>query len=167
MPFFKGIFYDYLLCLKSRNNSTQKPPLTIGKKSLCSANFSIKIKLSMYDSVFQDIKTHIVSFTGLEKDALHIYVGIAVFLITSLLFKNHRYRWLIALFTVIAAASMGEVLDRHDQLIINKHWYWQGSVHDIVNTCFFPTLFTLILTFTHFFERNFERNSAQAHGSKR
>lgn len=111
---------------------------------------SIKIKLSMYDSVFQDIKTHIVSFTGLERDALHIYVGIGVFLITSLLFKNHRYRWFIALFTVIAAASMGEVLDRHDQLIIDKHWYWQGSVHDIVNTCFFPTLFTLILTFTHF-----------------
>ncbi len=103
----------------------------------------------MYDFVFQDIKTHIVSFTGLERDALHIYVGIGVFLITSLLFKNHRYRWLIALFTVIAAASMGEVLDRHDQLIISKHWYWQ------------------ILTFTHFFERNFERNIAQTHGSKR
>lgn len=117
----------------------------------------------MYDSVFQDIKTYIVSFTGLERDALHIYVGIGVFLITSLLFKNHRYRWFIALFVVIAAASMGEVLDRHDQLIIDKYWYWQGSVHDIVNTCFFPTLFTLILTFTHFFERN----SAQAHGSKR
>ena len=117
----------------------------------------------MYEFVFQDVKTHIVSFTGLERDALHIYVGIGVFLITSLLFKNHRYRWLIALFTVIAAASMGEVLDRHDQLIIDKHWYWQGSVHDIVNTCFFPTLFTLILTFTHFFERNI----TQAHGSKR
>lgn len=162
MPFVKGIFYAYLLCLKSRNNSTQKPHLTIGRKSLCSANFSIKIKLSMYEFVFQDIKTHIVSFTGLERDALHIYVGIAVFLITSLLFKNHRYRWFIALFAVIAAASMGEVLDRHDQLIIDKHWYWQGSVHDIVNTCFFPTLFTLILTFTHFFERNI----AQTHGSK-
>ena len=162
MPFVKGIFCAYLLCLKSRNNSTQKPYLTVGRKSLCSANFSIKIKLSMYDSVFQDIKTHIVSFTGLEKDALHIYVGIGVFLITSLLFKNHHYRWLIALFVVIAAASMGEVLDRHDQLIIDKHWYWQGSVHDIVNTCFFPTLFTLMLTFTHFFERNI----AQAHGSK-
>ncbi len=162
MPFFKGIFCAYLLCLKSRNNSTQKPHLTVGRKSLCSANFVIKIKLSMYDSVFQDIKTHIVSFTGLERDALHIYVGIGVFLITSLVFKNHRYRWLIALFVVIAAASMGEVLDRHDQLIISKHWYWQGSVHDIVNTCFFPTLFTLILTFTHFFERNI----TQAHGSK-
>ena len=147
---------------QSRDKSTQKPHLTIGRKSLCSANFVIKIKLSMYDSVFQDIKTHIVSFTGLERDALHIYVGIGVFLITSLLFKNHRYRWLIALFVVIAAASMGEVLDRHDQLIIDKRWYWQGSVHDIVNTCFFPTLFTLILTFTHFFERNI----TQAHGSK-
>jgi len=163
MPFVKGIFYAYFLCSKSRNNSTQKPYLTVGRKSLCSANFSIKINLPMYDFVFQDIKTHIVSFTGLERDALHIYVGIGVFLITSLLFKNHRYRWLIALFTVIAAASMGEVLDRHDQLIISKHWYWQGSVHDIVNTCFFPTLFTLILTFTHFFERNIP----QAHGSKR
>ena len=166
MPFVKGIFYAYLLCLKSRNNSTQKPYLTVGRKSLCSANFQSKLNF-MYDSVFQDIKTHIVSFTGLERDALHIYVGIGVFLITSLLFKNHRYRWFIALFVVIAAASMGEVLDRHDQLIISKHWYWQGSVHDIVNTCFFPTLFTLILTFTHFFERNFERNIAQTHGSKR
>lgn len=150
------------MCLKSRNKSTQKPHLTVGRKSLSSANFAIKINLPMYDSVFQDIKTHIISFTGLEKDALHIYVGIVIFLITSLLFKNHRYRWLIALFTVIAAAIMGEVLDRHDQLIIDKHWYWQGSLHDIVNTCFFPTLFTLILTFTHFFERNI----AQAHGSK-
>lgn len=155
------------MCLKPCNNSTQKPSLIVGKKSLCSANPLFKTNISMYDSVFQDIKTHIVSFTGLERDALHIYVGIGVFLITSLLFKNHRYRWLIALFTVITAASMGEVLDRHDQLIINKHWYWQGSVHDIVNTCFFPTLFTLMLTFTHFFERNFERNIAQAHGSKR
>ena len=121
----------------------------------------------MHEFVFQDIKTHIVSFTGLERDALHIYVGIGTFLLTSWLFKNSRYRWPIAFLMVVIAAFMGEVLDRHDQLIISKHWYWQGSVHDIVNTCFFPTLFTLILTFTHFFERNFERNIAQAHCSKR
>ena len=114
----------------------------------------------MYDSAFQDIKNSIVSFTGLEKDALHIYVGIGIFLLTSWLFKNSRYRWLMALLMVIIAACMGEVFDRHDQLIVDHHWYWQGSVHDILNTCFFPALFTILLSFTHFFERKLIRTSS-------
>jgi hypothetical protein len=111
---------------------------------------------------FQDFKTQIMGFTGLEKDALHIYVGIGVFLITSFLFRRSRYRWLIALVMVMIAASMGEIWDRYESLSQGASWNKGASLHDFVNTCFFPTLFTLILTFTHFFERNI----AQAHGSK-
>lgn len=106
----------------------------------------------MYDSVFQDIKNHVVSLTGLERDALHIYVGIGVFLVTSLVFRTVRYRWLVALLLVVIAAVMGEVLDRRDQLIVDHFWYWQGSVHDVINTCFWPMVLFALLTWTRFFK---------------
>ena len=34
----------------------------------------------------------IIEATGLEKDALHIYVGVSVFLLCLLVFRRFRYR---------------------------------------------------------------------------
>lgn len=116
------------------------------------------LKTIMYHSIFQTIKTAIVSVTGLERDALHIYVGLGVFLLTSLLFYGQRKRWFIAWLAAVAAATLGEVLDRRDQLALSHHWDWPASLHDLLNTGFWPTVLMLLLTYSRFFT-NRERST--------
>ncbi|WP_296236541.1 hypothetical protein [Psychrobacter sp. UBA5136] len=93
---------------------------------------------------FYLFKNGVVSATGLDKDALHIYVGISVFLLSLMLlrpiFKKYSVRAFIALIMVTAVAVLGEYLD-------NRHTITElglaglqaaeikASIHDIFNTC--------------------------------
>lgn len=39
-------------------------------------------------SLFQECKYFLISLTGLSKDALHIYVGLAIFFVTVVLLRQ-------------------------------------------------------------------------------
>lgn len=88
----------------------------------------------------------VVEATGLEKDALHIYVGVSVFLLCLLVFRRFRYqREIIALLVTTAMAMLGEFLDLRDNMLSLNHLDWAASLHDLLNTCFLPyVLFALI-----------------------
>nr|WP_218878691.1 hypothetical protein [Pseudomonas flavescens] len=92
-------------------------------------------------STAQSIKLAIVSAAGLSKDALHIYVGMAVYL--ALVAVTRRLRPYIAWLGVFIIACAGEWVDRRDDIESLGYWRWQASVHDIVNTLFWPTALTL------------------------
>jgi len=93
---------------------------------------------------FYIFKNGVISATGLEKDALHIYVGISVYLLSLILmrpiFKKYSVRAFIALIMVTAIALLGEYLD-------NRHTITElgisdlgpaeikASIHDLINTC--------------------------------
>lgn len=93
---------------------------------------------------FYLFKNGVISATGLEKDALHIYVGISVYLLSLILmrpiFKKYSVRAFIALIMVTAIALLGEYLD-------NRHTITElgiaglgpaeikASIHDLINTC--------------------------------
>ena len=93
---------------------------------------------------FYLFKNGVVDATGLDKDALHIYVGISVYLLSLILlrpiFKKYSIRAFIALMMVTAIAVLGEYLD-------NRHTITElgiagigsaelmASIHDIINTC--------------------------------
>lgn len=96
----------------------------------------------MDTSTTQTIKLAIVSATGLSKDALHIYVGMAVYL-TLMLFVR-RFRPWIAWLAVLLIACAGEWIDGRDDIASLGYWRWQASVHDIINTLFWPTVLTLL-----------------------
>ncbi len=93
-------------------------------------------------STAQSIKLTIVSATGLSKDALHIYVGMVVYL--TLIVGTRRFRPYIGWLVVFIIACAGEWVDRRDDIGSFGYWRWQASAHDILNTLFWPTVLTLL-----------------------
>ena len=93
---------------------------------------------------FYLFKNGVVAATGLDKDALHMYVGISVYLLSLLLlrpiFKKYSVRAFIALILVTCIALLGEYLDNR-QTITELGIAGIGSaelmasIHDIINTC--------------------------------
>ena len=93
---------------------------------------------------FYLFKNGVVAATGLDKDALHIYVGISVYLLSLLLlrpiFKKYSVRAFIALIMVTAIALLGEYLDNRQtitELGITAigSTELKASIHDLINTC--------------------------------
>lgn len=95
-------------------------------------------------STVQAIKLAIVSVTGLSKDALHIYVGLMVFFAAMRIFRRqvHRFMPLLAVFIV---ACCGEGLDMRDDLHSLGYWRWDASLHDVINTLFWPFVIALLM----------------------
>ena len=92
---------------------------------------------------FQQFKIVALETTGLAKDALHIYAGMALFLSIRLLWR-WRGGWALAWLAVLAMACTVEWIDMKAEGAANMlqpdaaHW------HDIWNTMFWPTVLLLI-----------------------
>lgn len=94
--------------------------------------------------MFHTAKIWLVDVTGVSRDALHIYVAIALFLTVRILFRG----WpgtVIALLVVAGAALTGEWLDHQVEMLNGglcdraEHW------HDLRNTMFGPFVLALAL----------------------
>jgi hypothetical protein len=100
----------------------------------------------------QDVKTLAMGLTGLDKDALHVYVGLAVFFGSSLVF-----RWPLGDLRPLAVAAgvalLGEAWDLVDNLRAGAPMLWAGHRHDIWNTLFWPTAIVLLARFTPLVKR--------------
>jgi hypothetical protein len=94
-------------------------------------------------STVQAIKLAVVEITGLSKDTLHVYVGLAVFFAVTAV-SRRRLRSIVPWLTVLAVAIAGELIDMIDDLSTSGHWNWGASLHDIVNTLFWPTVIWLL-----------------------
>lgn len=93
---------------------------------------------------FLAAKMQIIADTGLAKDALHVHIGLAAFILVRLVWRG-RWGWVIAWIVALAGTLAGEYLDmvgeqlRGSQPIPdNAHW------HDIWNTMLWPTVLLLI-----------------------
>ncbi|MFA5941840.1 MAG: hypothetical protein WC809_21025 [Sinimarinibacterium sp.] len=94
-------------------------------------------------STFQAAKLAVASFTGLEKDALHIYVGLGVFFAIAVLSRRSA-RSILPWLAVLVVALFGEAMDLRDGLMGLGAWHWTDSVHDILNTLFWPTILVVL-----------------------
>lgn len=93
-------------------------------------------------SPLQTVKLWTVGHIGLAKDALHIYVALALFLGSATLFEwrlSDRRPWLI----VFAAAVAGEAWDLRDSLVYGTRIDPWANWHDIWNTLFWPSVIVL------------------------
>ena len=94
-------------------------------------------------SLFGERKATLVELSGLDKDALHIYFGLALFLLIRLLWR-WRGGWVVAWLAVLAMAVGGEWLDitreMGDSTIQPDAAHW----HDVWNTIFWPTVLMLV-----------------------
>ena len=91
----------------------------------------------METSLVQSIKLAIIAHSGLSKDALHIYVGLSIYLLVALFVKK-TMRSLLPVAAVAAVACSGEIVDMIDDIRSLGYWRWGASVHDIVNTLVWP-----------------------------
>jgi hypothetical protein len=98
-------------------------------------------------SAFQSAKLEIVSLLGLSKDALHIYVGLIVFF-AAVAFLKKPVQSLVPLAIVLLVAMFAEGLDARDDIADLGHWRVGASVHDILNTMFWPTVCCLLARYT-------------------
>ena len=98
-------------------------------------------------SYVQALKLDIIGFTGLSKDALHVYVGLGVWLLAAALFRRSITTlrpWL----AVLLVACVIEGFDAFDNWVELGHWRWKASLHDVINTLFWPTVLALLARFT-------------------
>jgi len=101
-------------------------------------------------SAFQAAKLELVSFLGLSKDALHVHVGLLVF-VMALVISKKPLRSIAPLAVVFLAASLGEALDARDDIADLGYWRVAASAHDILNTVFWPTAFVALARYTRVF----------------
>ncbi len=105
----------------------------------------------METSAFQTFKLAVVGATGLSKDAIHVYVGLAVWLGVAALRRSIRS--LLPLAVVLAVAVGAEAWDAFDDISTLGRWRIGASVHDVVNTLVWPTILMLLARFTKILER--------------
>lgn len=102
---------------------------------------------------FTAFKMNVVETTGLAKDALHIYVGVGIYLLCLValrpIIKSQGIRSFIALIVVTCIALLGEYLDNRDTieslgLASLSRDQILASIRDLINTCMLPyVLFAL------------------------
>jgi len=112
----------------------------------------------METSTAQTIKLAIVQATGLSKDALHIYVGLAV-MFTAAVVLHKPLRSIVPWLVVLAVAVAGEMIDMHDDITSLGYWRWGASLHDVLNTLFWPSVLLFLARFSIFFGASNDRNA--------
>lgn len=90
-------------------------------------------------SGYQHVKLVVLDVLNLSKDATHIHIGLVVFLATVILWRRGRLDHL-SLIPVLLVAGAMEYLDLHDDMRSLGHMRWSASIHDLVNTTFWPVL---------------------------
>ncbi len=90
-------------------------------------------------------KAAIETWSGLHRDALHIYAAILIQLVSALLLRRtlaSPWPWLV----VLAFALTNEWFDLfRDELV--EDWEKAGAIHDLWNTMLVPTLLLLAVRF--------------------
>jgi hypothetical protein len=91
------------------------------------------------------IKAAVQAWTGLERDALHIYAALLIQIGAAALLRRtlaSPWPWLI----VLAFALGNEWLDMNRDLLIER-WEKEAALHDLWNTMLAPTLLLLVVRF--------------------
>lgn len=100
----------------------------------------------MKTSFYQLMKLDILSTVHLSRDAVHIYVGLLCLLLYVIVFRKRIDSWL-SLLPVVLLALLMESLDLHDDLQALGHFRWGASLHDIINTLFWPFVIVTLFKF--------------------
>ncbi len=103
-------------------------------------------------SQFQRAKLWLVDTLHLAKDALHIYVALAVFFGACLLFRWKAWQWKKWL-CVLAAALAGEAWDLANSFSHGEPPGLAASLKDLWNTLLVPTLLVLMARHSPIFRR--------------
>lgn len=103
-------------------------------------------------SLLQSTKLFLMDLTNLGKDALHVYVGLAVMLVVAIVLRRSLADWR-PLAAVALAAVAGEAWDLIDTLMEGAAPRVSLNWKDVWNTMFWPTVLFLLARFTKVLKR--------------
>jgi hypothetical protein len=103
-------------------------------------------------SAFQSTKIFLSEVTNLGKDALHIYVGLAVMLLVVVALKKPLSDWR-PIAAVALASVAGEIWDVIDTFSHGGTPKWNANWKDVWNTMFWPTVLFGLARFTKILKR--------------
>lgn len=92
---------------------------------------------------FKHAKQIVINTIGLDQDALHIYIGLSVLLAAGWVLRRPLGS-LLPLIMVLAVALAGECYDLRFYLDTQRRLMWQESLHDVLNTLFWPLVLVLL-----------------------
>ena len=117
---------------------------------------------------FTAFKMNVVETTGLAKDALHIYVGVGVYLLCLValrpIIKSQGIRSFIALIIVTCIALLGEYLDNQDTIVslgltgLSRDQIL-ASIRDLINTCMLSYVLFALNKWTTIFRPTYKSTS--------
>lgn len=90
-------------------------------------------------SIFEGIKYVIEGVSHVQRDALHVHIGLLLFLGFASVFRGEHRFWL-ALAVVVVICLTGELFDALNRLARDRPIYWLGSAKDVVNTLLWPSV---------------------------
>jgi hypothetical protein len=102
----------------------------------------------MEPTMVQSAKLAVLAAINLSKDALHIHVGLLVYL-TAIAMTRRPVGSLLPWSAVLITALMGETFDMRDDVATLGQWRWVDSAHDVVNTVLWPTILLMLAKTTH------------------
>jgi hypothetical protein len=111
-------------------------------------------------SPLQTAKLWLIGHLDLAKDALHIYVGLLLFLGSALAFRwsiRSWKPWAVALAVVVS----GEAWDLRDSQVYHTRVDLWANWKDVWNTMFWPTALLLLARFTSLFSRDRSQQSLE------
>ena len=100
----------------------------------------------MDTSTYQSLKLAILDLLNLSKDAIHIHIGMAVFLTAILLWKHGKISvaYLIPVFVIAGGMEVLDLLDDWQSL---GYLRWSASLHDVINTTLWPTIIVFLIKY--------------------
>ena len=93
----------------------------------------------MLFTTISDLKDILEATLHLSRDALHVHVGLVIFIAVAAVLRGER-RFLIAFGALFAACLLGEMADFHHAVNRNIRYGWLAGAKDIVNTLFWPAI---------------------------
>lgn len=75
----------------------------------------------------------------LSRDALHVHIGLIMFIAVAFLLRGER-RFVLSFLVLLAACLVNEMADFSWATHRNIPFNWLGSAKDIVNTLFWPAI---------------------------
>ncbi len=102
--------------------------------------------------MFHDFKRFIIELTLLSRDAMHVHVGMAIFLLIWLLWRWRGARF-VAWLGALLAAITGEWLDHQAIAYHITGPVWIEHWKDMFSTMLWPTILTLFIGFLPYVSR--------------
>jgi cell shape-determining protein MreD len=93
---------------------------------------------------FYHFKSALNALLPFTADALHVHVGLFVFIVVLAVVRNDSRRFAIAFGIVLAVCLANELLDVLHDLRAGNAVRWRNGVKDTMNTMLWPTVWAVI-----------------------